>query len=178
MTPKRKRRVRAGAALVPESPPPRTHGIGREQEKPKAAGLLTQVLPAVPSAPPAPSPGLPAASRPISWQSHKNAHFCPSAEPPPADRAALLISPKAKSTLCTLIFFQFPCKCPATEREESSPSREEEAAFWEARGRRGQTPLLRPEFLAVKDARGTGELRGAGAAHPEPLRSTHANAKL
>lgn len=38
MTPKRKPRVRAGAALAPESPPPphRTHGSRREQENPTA----------------------------------------------------------------------------------------------------------------------------------------------
>lgn len=58
-------RARAGRALAPESPPPAAHsGSGKSRKTPllKPAGLLIQVLPAVPSAPPAPSRGLPAAS--------------------------------------------------------------------------------------------------------------------
>lgn len=57
-------RVRAGAALAPELPPAAHTGSGESRKTPllKPAGLLIQVLPAVPSAPPAPSRGLPAAS--------------------------------------------------------------------------------------------------------------------
>lgn len=67
-TPKRKPRLRPSAGrtgLGSRVTPPAAHsGSGKSRKTPllKPAGLLIQVLPAVPSAPPAPSRGLPAAS--------------------------------------------------------------------------------------------------------------------
>lgn len=83
-----------------------------------------------------------AAFQPISWQSHKYAHSCPSTEPASADRpgrTALLISPKAKSTLYTRFFFSrfLASAWPRKKRKIAQPRRSD---FLETEGRRVQDP--------------------------------------
>lgn len=119
-------------------------------------------------------PPLPhAAFQAISWQSDKYAHFCPSTKPAPADRpgrTALLISPKAKSTLSTRIFFPFPCKRPAAERGKQ-PEPRGRSGFLETEGRRVQTPPLHALIFNSEGCEGAerhGEAAASGCCTSRP----------